>query len=1206
MQVLNEYVTSKVRNTIKKISNLFTPEIQNNTFNTIGFNDDFEDIGRSTLGDILPTDRGEPKKQKEISAFLLENRQIIQSKLTNVLYSSEFKEFLKSKNVTGFDIDKQPNDFLKNIGEIMWQITCVIFYDFYNKTNDRRRTEEWYNYYFSENGQYNNSDMNDKWKNIIRLYLKGGKALIDITERFINKDYKKQVDLTIPDSDWDYDLVIPIPSDVTQDKDKYEYQKNMYCLFLNTSFKIVCKLVENIFSGNEYDKDINTAQKIKSYIYATDKKDNVLKVFEGEFSAKNSKNFIEQRINDGKCEMISFIIKQYKDKINWNIKKFFTLYFQYLITQVNIGNLIEESYGSSKIQQYQNIYRGYNLSGQNSPKIFMRNLVWYVHNLIRFFSYEENITYMRIKYSASILPNLDVRLARINCYFDIPKYLSDIYSYQSNINFGGLYGYYFNHAVKPKKRYFKDFQTYVFSTFGELIDVGSATAFLYDSKTPDEYKSNPAFQEEVKGSNINNFILPLSPKPRRNRLKNMVIPNYEYQIKDNIIIIGEDEGKKIQKRCARFNKIFTALCLSENIEYVQNNIVTFGKNSIKNAVDNMNKGNRTECLETLEKISLLSSNVRIQYNNNNIEEYVLSYEQKKSNKVLNDALYSKLENIIKIEFRIDAIKFGKYYEDYCKEQGIKFNDTLARKIDVANNIIEKMEKDLRLSSQQKIELLQKLMYFSKNSIEKLSKDFLIKYNVSGNLDKDLSNSLRRCIEKEFEAKYINHEDTISAYTFKKDFKYWFEETTGEDYDRLQNYFETPSVNYVVRLEPKTNYEAAKRNLFRKLTPTLYTIINEVNNNSVMNGYKLIIGGTSAYQYFIDTFNQDMSIFSSNVMDLRLYSFNQRDIDILSNIYEISEKDGNANRSQIESLYNEYKLRMYKKKQEAINLITKKLNQKINNILFRNDIKTDTDIEFIQEAGFYCFQGLVNVEINADNSVNNFNSNQILNTEIPIDIYNENNIKLYPIISNCFLQIKYNDTIEIINIVDVTPSIKETTPYYSLDTKNTILQITKQQIYNQQIGNIDGMGYVNYNENEKNKLRYEYTKNHSGYLYNITMKPDVLGDESFAVKVDTRLFDSNNILRESNVYVFGLGYLVWDSIRSIRYVINSSKQMINADGNLITNNPNDIISEMKRKSIMMYIERYYKLLEALNNPEIYLNCSSFSSFIDKCVTSLQNL
>ena len=65
-------------------------------------------------------------------------------------------------------------------------------------------------------------------------------------------------------------------------------------------------------------------------------------------------------------------------------------------------------------------------------------------------------------------------------------------------------------------------------------------------------------------------------------------------------------------------------------------------------------------------------------------------------------------------------------------------------------------------------------------------------------------------------------------------------------------------------------------------------------------------------------------------------------------------------------------------------------------------------------------------------------------------------------------------------------------------------------------------------------------------------------------------------------------------------------MINADGNLIPNNPNDIISEMKRKSIMMYIERYYKLLEALNNPEIYLNCSSFSSFIDKCVTSLQNL
>ena len=560
MQVLNEYVTSKVRNTIKKISNLFTPEIQNDTFNIIGFNNDFEDIGRSTLGDILPTDRGEPQKQKEIAAFLLENRQIIQSKLTNVLYSSEFKEFLNSKNVTGFDIDKQPNDFLKNIGEIMWQITCVIFYDFYNKTNDRQKIKDWYNYYFGEDGAYKNEDMNTQWQNIIRLYLKGGKALVDITERFINKDYKKQVDLTIPDSDWDYDLVIPIPSNITENKDKYEYQKNMYCLFLNTSFKIVCKLIENIFSGNNYDKDIENYQKIKTYIYATDKKDNVLKVFEGEFSAKNSKNFIDQIINDGKCEMISFIIKQYENKINWKINNFFTLYFEYLITQVNIGNLIEESYGS-KIQQYQDIYRRYNLSGQTSPKIFMRNLVWYVHNLIRFFSYEQNISYMRIKYSASILPNLDVRLARINCYFDIPKYLSDIYSYQSNVNFRGLYGYYFNHSVKPKKRYFKDFQTYVFSTFGEVIDVGSSTAFLYDSKNPDEYKSNPAFQEEVKGSNINNFILPLSPKPRPNRLKNMVIPNYEYQIKDNIIIIGEDEGKKIQKRCVRFNKIFTALLL---------------------------------------------------------------------------------------------------------------------------------------------------------------------------------------------------------------------------------------------------------------------------------------------------------------------------------------------------------------------------------------------------------------------------------------------------------------------------------------------------------------------------------------------------------------------------------------------------------------------------------------------------------------------
>ena len=626
---------------------------------------------------------------------------------------------------------------------------------------------------------------------------------------------------------------------------------------------------------------------------------------------------------------------------------------------------------------------------------------------------------------------------------------------------------------------------------------------------------------------------------RPQRLKNLVIPKYEYQLEDNIIIIGEDDGKKIQKRCARFNQIFTSLCLSENIETIHNTEIIFGKNSLINA----SEGENSECLKTLEKIFTFSSNVKISYKNKNEDAYILSYVQKETSNIF-EKIKSELKNIAKIHFKIDSIKFGSFYEEYCARENIKFNGSLKKKIDIANNTIQKMTKHTGLNEIYTLTYLQKLMVFSKSSIEKLADEYLKKYSINPtttiqeNINIKLSTSLKKIIDDIYKKKDIGFYDKINAYNIDDNLLKKYINKEGLNYDNFPDTSYTSTINDINGIfENGDDINTAKRNLLRYISSVIYRTIKEINIAD--NNYKIIIGGISAFQYFIDTVNNnvDMSIFNTSVMDLRLYSFSDFS-----------------------------KIEIYKKKQEYINKITKSIDDELSNTSTINYIKSNFNITILQEAGFYCFQSMVEYVYNQNNSINKYNSKYKINSELSTKIYSQNNIEQYQNLSSCFLKIEFNGIIETINIIDMTASLREEEPFYSNETKQIIFALTPPEIFNQQ---------NNFN-----------IKKYSGYM---TINP-TLNNELFAVKFND----------EENLYVFGIGYLIWDSVRSIRYTINSYRIFLDPNGqNMLNPNQNDIVKKMKENSIISYIERYYKLLKALNEPEKYLNCNSFKSFIENC-------
>lgn len=75
--------------------------------------------------------------------------------------------------------------------------------------------------------------------------------------------------------------------------------------------------------------------------------------------------------------------------------------------------------------------------------------------------------------------------------------------------------------------------------------------------------------------------------------------------------------------------------------------------------------------------------------------------------------------------------------------------------------------------------------------------------------------------------------------------------------------------------------------------------------------------------------------------------------------------------------------------------------------------------------------------------------------------------------------------------------------------------------------------------------------------------------------------------EYGIYYASLGFLIWDTVRMLNYIIDAKYGG--------TNRPNvDPTVKFER-----YLEKYKVLLSSLSRPELYLNCEAFSRFIGKC-------
>jgi len=94
-------------------------------------------------------------------------------------------------------------------------------------------------------------------------------------------------------------------------------------------------------------------------------------------------------------------------------------------------------------------------------------------------------------------------------------------------------------------------------------------------------------------------------------------------------------------------------------------------------------------------------------------------------------------------------------------------------------------------------------------------------------------------------------------------------------------------------------------------------------------------------------------------------------------------------------------------------------------------------------------------------------------------------------------------------------------------------------------------------------------------------------DSFNVMSRQGFFKSSIVYTKTKygIYYVSLGFLVWDTVRMINYIIDSK------------------LGGHKKRPVILKFERYlykYKiLLSALSRPELYLSCEAVDKFINKC-------
>lgn len=1114
----------------------------------------------------------DPVEEKYIEQILESNRQSLQSKFTELLYSFEDKsEPNNPKKIRNI------NDILQLTGEVMWKLTCIIFYDFKIPNGSDKGMSYWYNYFFGDGSK--KQDIIDKWTNEIRFYLKGGKALRKFKEK-LNEDQQTKVnELKLSDSDWDFNLVIPDEKFNYEDliikvfsKDEelqenasynFERQEKIYRVFINICFKLCCKLIDNFYNGRKILASINTVNEIYNYIFSTDKYDIVSNVFTEQFQiSEDDFNYFFGN-EDERNEYLSLILEVLKRyeieiKLKYGDEKFSTFfdnYFKLLMSdkvKSEINQIIDTAYPDVMVDRIQSYYRTTTFNDNSSN--YLKNLGWYLNNLKQFFNNKENRKYMRLKYTVVLLPDGKVKLARMNCFFNMVLYQSDKLKEK--------------YDIKVDNKYFKNFQRFVFTSIAEMIDVGSSVNYIYN-KRKDEYLLNESYIKELEESDFYKFIRPINPTYDQG----IPIPRLDYHLEDNLNIIAEDKGKKIQKRCSRFNSILEFLCMSENVEYVQNNPIIFGEASLINASQEVKNNAPTDCFKSITKVFELASNIKISVNeNNNIKTQ--SFQIINKNDIarilllVRNYLNETPLRIKSIEFKFNTIKFLSTYENFCKVKGMEFNGSAKSKVDVIMSIVNRINRNTPkyMTLEEKNNIIHFLLNYSKVDVEKIASDFITNFNEN----------TKTLLIKHFE-KYVDdlyddfkyNANVLAPYTLTQTFSDYLEKNMSPAEERKLN---SPSPIYneifmdIDDIKPETNKDAEIK-LFKILKGVMYNYIIPSINLSYKGDYKVVIGGGSAFEFYIDTTENDMKIFETSDFDLRVVAI--------------------KNINKILSTYNEKeelkaRMEIYKAKQDIINKIVIMLNDLFNTPNFLENVEAKTGMKFEKVNDLIFYQAISKVfiqEYSKDNTIkykiDDYNSYQVISEAFNAeDFVNPNIVSFLRYTSNCLYNYKFGENSYQSSLVDLVAYTQYRLLHYKESKINDInimdlTPLNQDIIYNglMEINNRDKMATYN------------------------GLFPYILSDTQETIK-------------EINVdlYVINLGYLVWDSIRMVRWATNEVKTFYynyKASHNRQAPPDNDIVQELIKQKYNRYIEKYFKLLQALNSPEKYLNCESMKELIKHC-------
>lgn len=340
----------------------------------------------------------------------------------------------------------------------------------------------------------------------------------------------------------------------------------------------------------------------------------------------------------------------------------------------------------------------------------------------------------------------------------------------------------------------------------------------------------------------------------------------------------------------------------------------------------------------------------------------------------------------------------------------------------------------------------------------------------------------------------------------------------------------------------------QENIFEVLEPIMVNAIEEINKNFKQSSFKIfqglkivIVGGYGINQYLdnkVPTSDIDARIVATD--DTFIEKLKENDIQYLKILYlaKVSAMNTFVNYMNIYINSNPHILKKIKKKAKATLELTE-----------LSDGKT-----------VYFFQSLMHME-KVDDRVNicepnNFRYNETsFHEQIDPTLFNDDNycsLKL----SACNYHYSYNRNSYISSLFDLVPFCNHDKPTYYIPSD--IIELSSSDT------SLIDKWYTNFN--------FTYSRQVYGYI--------------------PYLLNNLNITElSSNLYVAGLGYIIWDLL----YMINLILDMLSR----IDRKSDEFIKELIASKFNRYIKKYIFLLASLDKPELAIKCNSFKSFVEKC-------